>query len=550
MTYYVDAFGNDLLDEELGETRPALKGRLGDGSDMFESNHYMTDGDSRDCELFSSDDFGVDQNENDPLRVYLHQMAQTPLMSAREESESTNHIRKCHKKYRDLSVGTDYIIKNAVNILEKVLQGKLRLDRTLEISVTDMKAKKRINSTLQPNLQTLRGILARNRADFRIVIRKTNSKEQRVSAWKRIQQRRIRAVRLITELELRSNRLNHSQSQLKKIHERMVFLYDMLVKRENGTRKSHSHAVFAELEQNLVAPLRSTQDIRNELLRLMKLTLETPTTLSKRMGKISVVSEQYNDAKKSFSICNLRLVVSIAKHFQNRGLNFLDLIQEGNTGLIKAVDKFDCTKGYKFSTYATWWIRQAISRAIAEQSRLIRIPVHMIDTMNRVMTVVKNVKGEAGTQSSVRQTAEKLGMSEQEIASVIQMGNQPVSLENSIDKHEFQMFGDFIEDYRFDDPLIELTNESLKEKIEVILQDLSFREREIIKLRYGLHDGCIYTLEEVGKIFSISRERVRQIEFRALQKLKSPARANLLRDFMDCSNVETQDSVLASRTLG
>jgi RNA polymerase primary sigma factor len=266
------------------------------------------------------------------------------------------------------------------------------------------------------------------------------------------------------------------------------------------------------------------------------------------VGKTAEYQEEYDAAKRGLSAGNLRLVVSIAKRYRNRGLSFLDLIQEGNTGLMRAVDKFEHARGYKFSTYATWWIRQAITRAIADQSRTIRVPVHMIETMSRVRTVTRNLIQENGCEPSVEETAAKAGLTIDETSCVLQMSRQPLSLDQPVGDHDDSYFGEFLQDHRDDDPLQDMNHMSLKDRIAEVLGALNYREREIIRLRYGLADGYTYTLEEVGKIFSVTRERVRQIEAKAVRKLQHPIRSRKLSGFLDRPVAIAIDSTLAQST--
>jgi len=280
-----------------------------------------------------------------------------------------------------------------------------------------------------------------------------------------------------------------------------------------------------------------------EIGRVPLLTAEEEVRLAQRMerGRAErakpVPLRRYVDdgeeASRRLTEANLRLVVSIAKKYIGRGMSLLDLIQEGNIGLIRAVEKFDYTKGYKFSTYATWWIRQAITRAIADQARTIRIPVHMIETMSKLRNVSKKLLQEMGREPTIEETARAAGISVEETRRVLKISRHPISLDRPVGESEDSYFGDFIEDNSAESPVSAATQEMLKDKIEQVLKTLTYREREIIKLRYGLGDGYTYTLEEVGRIFKVTRERVRQIEAKAVRKLQHPVRSRQLEGFLD-----------------
>lgn len=469
------------------------------------------------------------ESTDDPVRMYLMQMGQIPLLTRQQELASAQEIERTRGKYRHWLLATDFMLQGACKLLEQVRDGKLRLDRTIEVSVTNAAEKKAIMKRIVPNINTLRHLLILNHHDYFIAINGKLDRQVRREAWKRLTRRRNRAVRLVEEMNLRTNRLEPLFEKLESIDARMRTLkYQIEVARESGYVDGHS------LDQLL-----------EELRYLMRITFESPRTLRRRVERVASYRVDYDAAKRELSAGNLRLVVSIAKKYRNRGLSFLDLIQEGNTGLMRAVDKFEYERGFKFSTYATWWIRQAITRAIADQSRTIRVPVHMIDTMTKVRLVTRQLVQELGREPSVEETAAKAGLSIEDARVIIKMARQPLSLDQPVGDHDDSYFGEFLEDHRDDDPLFDANQESLKQHIDEAMQTLNYREREILRLRYGLADGYAYTLEEVGRIFSVTRERVRQIESKAVRKLQQPYRNKALMSFvdgLDPNSVETESA--------
>ncbi len=477
---------------------------------------HAADTETADGDSYGDDSIGSGPRIEDPVRIYLMQMGEIPLLTREQELTAARSIERTRTRYRHGVLASDFVLQGAVVLLRKVRDGKLRLDRTVDVSVTDAVEKRRVLRRLGPNLKTLEHLLQQNAEDFRVVISKRRPMIQRREAWQRLVYRRHKAVRLVEELNLRTQRLQPIMQNLVDISSRM----DMLSEQLAQLRAQHG-------------PADEITAVRTELRHLMKTTLDAPRTLRRRVRRVHQRQVQYDDAKRDLSAGNLRLVVSIAKRYRNRGLSFLDLIQEGNTGLMRAVDKFEHARGYKFSTYATWWIRQAITRAIADQSRTIRLPVHMIETMSRVRHVTRELLQTRGREPSIEETADAAGLSLEETRCVLKMTRQPLSLDQPVGDHDDSFFGEFVEDRSVDDPLRDMTHEHLKQQIENVLECLNYREREIIRLRYGLADGYAYTLEEVGKIFCVTRERVRQIEAKAVRKLQHPVRCQDLAGFID-----------------
>ena len=460
---------NTLLDDLEDDSNPGpeeaveLVDKVVDDSDAVDVDDDLLVADSPtaadlDAEL-KGDELLVADGEaeswsDDPVRMYLTQMGEIPLLTRHQEIALAKRIEITRAQFRRKLLECDFVIQYALRILKRVHKGELPFDRTVQVSVTDRLEKDQILGRLPHNLTDRDELLRRNKADYRIASSKSTKMSVRRDAWRRLNRRRKRAVKLVEELGLRTQRIEPMIRTLEEFSRRADELKNQI--------ESHKRVKLP--------PAERTAWIK-EFRQILRCTQETPTSLRNRVRKIKGIYAQYQQAKRGLSEGNLRLVVSIAKKYRNRGLSFLDLIQEGNAGLMRAVDKFEYRRGFKFCTYATWWIRQAITRAVADQSRTIRIPVHMVETMSRVRNVSRELLQQLGREPTIEETANAAGTAIDETRRVLAMSRYPISLDRPVGNSEDSHFGDLLPDSDAENPAIGAAQEMLREPDQQGAQD-------------------------------------------------------------------------------